>query len=77
MHNFVRRWMPLAIVVSLLTACAMANYDPACACPPIREYSRDFQRRLADEIESAPTEAVFPLALQDYAVLRGQVIGCQ
>ena len=45
--------MPLAIAVSLLTACATANSDPACVCPPIRKYDREFQRKLADEIEAA------------------------
>ena len=76
MLNFVRRWMPLAIAVSLLTACATANSDPACVCPPIRKYDREFQRKLADEIEAAPTDAAFPSALQDYAVLRLQVKKC-
>ena len=76
MPNFVRRWMPLAIAVSLLTACATANSDPACVCPPIRKYDQEFQRKLADEIEAAPTDAAFPSALQDYAVLRLQVKKC-
>jgi hypothetical protein len=51
MPNFVRRWMLLVIAVSLLTACATANSDPDCVCPPIRKYDREFQRKLADEIE--------------------------
>jgi len=35
-------------------------------------------RSLADEIEAAPADAVFPTALQDYAVLRAQIRqGCK
>jgi hypothetical protein len=59
-----------------LTACATANSDPACVCPPIKKYDREFQRKLADEIEAAPTGAAFPAALQDYAALRGQIKSC-
>jgi hypothetical protein len=43
----------------------------------VKEYSRDFQNQLADEIEAAPLDAAFPLAMQDYALLRTQArAGC-
>jgi hypothetical protein len=45
-------------------------------CPPIKEYSREFQRKLADEIEMASPDAVFPVAVQDYAILRAVVRRC-
>jgi len=69
--------MLLALAVSLLTACAGVNSNPACVCPPIKKYDREFQRKLADEIEAAPTNAAFPLALQDYALLRIQIMNCR
>ena len=65
------------LAVSLLTACAGANSNPATACPPIKEYDRKFQNKLADEIEAASPDAVFPVALQDYAVLRAQISKCR
>ncbi|NBX72859.1 MAG: hypothetical protein EBQ89_01020 [Alphaproteobacteria bacterium] len=71
------RLMLLAIAVSLLTACATANSDPACVCPPIKKYDREFQHKLADEIESAPAGAVFPAVLQDYALVRQQLVQCR
>lgn len=77
MPNFVRRWTLPVLAASLLTACAGVNSDPACVCPPIKEYSREFQRKLASEIEAAPADAVFPVALQDYAVLRSQLRVCR
>lgn len=77
MPNFVRRWMLPVIAVSLLTACATANSDPACVCPPIRKYDREFQKKLAEEVEAAPAGAIFPLALQDYALVRQQISRCR
>lgn len=77
MHNSVPRLMPLVIAVSLLAACATANSDPACVCPPIKKYNLEFQRKLADEIEAASSEAVFIIALQDYALLRIQINSCE
>lgn len=73
MPNFVQRWMLLAPALSLLTACAGASFNPAAVCPPLRDYSRAFQTKLADEIEAASTDAAFPVVLQDYSLLREQV----
>lgn len=61
------------LAVSLLTACAGANSNPATTCPPIREYDREFQRKLADEIEAAPADAAFPVVVQDYGLVRIQI----
>jgi hypothetical protein len=56
-----------------LTACARGSSNPATVCPPIKEYSREFQNKLANEIEAASTDATFPVAVQDYALLRMQI----
>lgn len=76
MRNFVLRWMLPVLAVSLLTACAGANSNPATACPPIKEYDRKFQNKLADEIEAASPDAAFPVAIQDYSVIREQLKSC-
>lgn len=65
--------MRLALALTLLTSCSGVTSDPANTCPPIKKYSREFQKKLADEITAAPTDAVFPTALQDYTLLRGQI----
>lgn len=65
------------IAVSLLAACATGSSDPACVCPPVKKYDRDFQTQLAKEIEAAPPDAAFPVAMQDYAVMRAQARACQ
>ncbi len=73
MPNFVQRWMLLAPALSLLTACAAVSSNPAAACPPLRDYSRDFQAKLANEVEAASADAAFPVAMQDYGLLRAQI----
>jgi hypothetical protein len=69
--------MPLAIVMSLLTACAGVNSNPACVCPPVKEYSKSFQRKLAEEVEKAQINSAYPTALLDYQLLREQLRSCQ
>lgn len=76
MPNLVPRWMLLALAANLLTACATASSDPITACPPIKEYSREFQRKLADEIDAAYDNAIWPLVVQDYSFLRNQLKYC-
>jgi hypothetical protein len=61
----------------LLSACGTASSNPACVCPPIKEYSWEFQKKLAAEVEAAPEGAAFTEALKDYAVLRGQIRTCK
>lgn len=78
MPNFVQRWMPLAIVMNLLVACATASSNPACVCPPVKKYDRQFQERLAKEIEALPQGDLATVqALQDYAALRLQISLCR
>lgn len=76
MRNFVPRCMLPVLAASLLTACAGANSNPVTTCPPIKEYSREFENKLADEIEAASSNAVWPLAMQDYSRLREQIRVC-
>ncbi len=72
----MQRLLLLTLVMSLLTNCAEGNSDPACVCPPIKEYDKTYQMQLAAEIMGAAQDAVFPNALQDYALLREQVRKC-
>lgn len=68
--------MLLALAASLLTACAGVNSNTASVCPPIKEYSREFQRKLADEIEMAPENTAWPNIVYDYHTLRLFVKEC-
>jgi hypothetical protein len=61
----------------LLSGCAGVGFDfPPSACPPVVEYSRAEQARVAEEIAVLPEGAVISEWLADYAVLRGQARAC-
>jgi len=77
MPNFVQRWTLLALALISLSACGTASSNPACVCPPIKEYSREFQEKLVAEVEAAPKDAAFPEAVMDYASLRAQLAHCR
>jgi hypothetical protein len=55
----------------------MGSSNPACVCPPIKKYSREFQNKIAAEIENAPGNATWPEVLVDYNLLRKQAFVCQ
>lgn len=73
-----RRLAVLAIAASLLSGCATGGSDPrgVSVCPPIVEYSREFQARAADELDLLPERSAIAEMLSDYAVLRNQGQAC-
>ncbi|MFN3953326.1 MAG: hypothetical protein ACK4LQ_02665 [Pararhodobacter sp.] len=81
MPSTARCWMrPLAALAAatiFLTACAGVGFDgPPSACPPVVEYSRIEQVRVAEEVAALPEGALIVGWLADYAVLRDQVRAC-
>ena len=61
----------------LLSGCARAGFDARPgACPPVVEYSRAEQARIADEVAALPEDAVITEWLADYTVLRDQARAC-
>ena len=73
MPNFVLKWKPLAVVLICLSGCTKESCNLVCVASPLKEYTREFQEKLAQEIEASSPDAVFPLAIQDYALLRHQL----
>jgi hypothetical protein len=51
--------------------------SPPSVCPPVVEYSRTKQARVAEEVAALPERAVITEWLADYAVLREQVRACK
>jgi len=77
-----RCWMrPLAVLATatiFLTACAGVNSEGRhSACPPVAEYSRAEQARVAYEVAALPEGAVIGEWMADYAVLREQARVCR
>ena len=67
----------LAAATIFLTACAGVGSDtPSGNCPPVVDYSRAEQARVADEVAALPEGAVILDWLADYAVLRAQARTC-
>ena len=62
-----------------LTGCATGSSEQrsASVCPPVVEYTREEQRRAADEVDTLPKSSVIVDWLADYMVLRGQLHVCQ
>jgi hypothetical protein len=48
----------------------------AAVCTPVVEYSREVQRRAAEELNSLPDGSAIAEMLSDYAVLREQARSC-
>lgn len=74
----MRQLAVLVIAAISLTACATATSEPhmATVCPPVVEYSRDFQARAADELDLLPEGSALAEMLSDYSVMRDQARAC-
>ena len=61
-----------------LTACATGVSEPriATVCPPVVEYSREFQARAAEELGMLPEGRAIAEMLTDYSVMRDQARAC-
>ncbi len=69
-----RRLAVLVIATSWLTGCGTAGFEAtgSAACPPVVEYSREFQARVAEELALLPDESLVVEMMGDYAVMRDQ-----
>ena len=74
-----QRLAVLATATSLLTGCATGGSEPSgiAICPPVVEYSREFQARVAEKLELLPDGSAIEEMLSDYAVMRKQVRACR
>jgi len=68
----------LVVATSLLTGCATAGFETngVAACPPVVEYSREFQARAAEELAMLHDGSAIVEMMGDYAVLREQLLIC-
>ncbi|MEX5728607.1 uncharacterized protein Ga0609869_001960 [Rhodovulum iodosum] len=68
------RLAALVITTSLLSGCATVRSEDGrlATCPPVVEYSREFQARAAEELALLPHGWAIGEMLADYAVMREQ-----
>ena len=73
-----RRLAGLVIATSWSTGCTTADFEAGgvAACPPVVEYSREFQVRAAEELEMLPDGSAVVEMVRDYAVMREQSRAC-
>ena len=74
-----RRLAVLVIGASWLTGCATADFETrsVAACPPVVEYSGEFQARTANELVKLPDGSAVVEMMGDYALLREQIRSCE
>jgi len=64
----------------LLTGCGGTVYrtNLEIYCPPMEQYSSEFNQELADELEALDGEqTTIPMAIADYAKLRDRIRACE
>ena len=73
-----RRRVALLPAMIWLSGCATGASDGGApgACPPVVEYSREFQAQAADELALLPENSAIAEMLSDYAVMREQARVC-
>ena len=75
---WTRARVALVIGTIFSSGCAGVGSDsPPRACPPVVEYSRAEQARLAEEVAALPDGTLIVTWLADYAVLRDQARACR
>ncbi len=74
-----RRRAVLAIATSLLSGCATDGSERGIGtvCPPVIEYSREFQVRAVEQLAVLPEGSAIHEMLSDYAVMRDQARVCR
>ena len=57
-----------------MSGCATGVSEPrvATVCPPVVEYTREFQARVAEELGMLPEGSAIAEMLADYSVMRDQ-----
>ncbi len=71
----MRQLIPPLIALPLLIGCASPVSD--CNLLPLKAYPESYSMKLADEIESAPADVIWPSAVTDYVALRSAVRACR
>ncbi len=73
-----RQRVALVLATIWLSGCAtgVSDIESPAACPPVVEYSREFQAQAADELALLPEDSAIMGMISDYAVMREQARVC-
>ena len=83
--TFIRQWQNMKMIASLaaivlLTGCAGTVYRKSLEvyCPPMADYSEEYNNKLADELTSLPQDSeAIETAVADYIHLRDRIRACE
>jgi len=75
---WTRRRVALVLATIWLSGCATvsSDVDGHGACPPVVEYSGEFQARAAEELALLPNGSAVIEMMSDYVVMRDQSRAC-
>jgi len=79
MHRCALRLTGLALMTTLIASCGAApssRVDISHTCPPVVEYTAEFQAQAADELALLPAESAIAEMMKDYKVMRDQSRAC-
>lgn len=63
--------------MTLLSGCGLISFRlPVSVCPPVENYSRQFQAQAADELALLPPKSAIEEMMKDYSMLRAQLRAC-
>jgi hypothetical protein len=65
------------LAIPLLLATAACQAVPVAQCPPLKEYTQEFNQRLGNEVDAMPADSATVEAIGDYIALRDSVKECQ
>jgi hypothetical protein len=65
-------WIALGFYL-LLAGCSSV---PVAQCPPLKEYTPEFNQRLGNEVDAMPADSATVEAIGDYIALRDSVKAC-
>jgi hypothetical protein len=69
---------PLAAAIfSLALAACGERVVVKTVCPPIKQYTPEFQTKLADELDATPADRAMAVAVVDYHALRNVIRACE
>lgn len=65
------RWMWLIILLPFVTACGTVTTREHISCPPLKKYTPEETRRVAQEMDAAGN-SFWPQMIVDYGTLRAE-----
>lgn len=76
-NKIMQNWRRGGVIIGIifLSGCAAATFEGKI-CPPVPDYSIEFQEKIINSIEELPEDSPLILVFDDYLLLRDQIRAC-